>query len=169
MPWRVATPRHAFAPVIVFIPRSGDGCKPGDCDAEWLPRLCPACGQIAIIGHGRRRRQAHDAVHIWIVVRRGICKACGRTLTVLPGWCVPNAPYSLLARQQALHQLFHGLPAEQATPHCRDPDRIPDASTIRRWFWRRVASLQFLACAPTLRAWDWTAACRILLAEVISP
>ena len=60
MPWRVAIPGRAFAPVIVFIPRSGDGCKPGEYDAEWLPRQCPACCQLAIIGHGRRRRQAHD-------------------------------------------------------------------------------------------------------------
>jgi hypothetical protein len=38
--------------------RSGDGCKPGDSDTEWLPRRCPACRQITIIGHGRRRSQA---------------------------------------------------------------------------------------------------------------
>jgi len=28
-------------------------------------RQCPACGQIAIVGHGRRRRQAHDGIHRW--------------------------------------------------------------------------------------------------------
>ena len=60
MPWRVAIPGHAFAPVIVFIPRSDDGCKPGEYDAEWLPRQCPLCGQAAIVGHGRRRRQARE-------------------------------------------------------------------------------------------------------------
>jgi len=49
-------------------------------------------------------------------------------------------------------------PAEQAAPHCRDPDRIADPSTIRRWFWRRLESLRFLACAPTPFAWEWRAA-----------
>jgi hypothetical protein len=91
VPWRAPIPGRAFAPVIVCIPRSGDGCKPGGYDAEWLPRQCPACEQVAIVGHGRRRRQAHDAIHDSIVVRRGRCKVCGGTLTVLPCWCVPGA------------------------------------------------------------------------------
>ena len=165
----VAIPGRAFAPVIVFIPRSGDGCKLGEYDAEWLPRQCPACGQMAIVGHGRRRRQAHDGWHDWILLRRGRCKVCGGTLTVLPAWCLPSAHYSLLARQQALEQLGQGMPAEQAAPHCRDPDRIADPSTVRRWFWRRIESLRFFAALPTLLAWDWRAASRILIAEPISP
>lgn len=162
-------PGHAFAPVIVFIPRSGEERKPFQAENEWLPRRCPVCRHNAVIGHGRRRRQAHDGTHAWILVRRGICKACGRTLTVLPGECVPGAPYSLLARQQAFERLEQGLPAEEAAPHCRDPDRLADPATIRRWFWRRIESLRFLAWAPTLLAWDWRAAGRILFAEPISP
>jgi hypothetical protein len=169
VPWQVPIPGHAFAPVIVFIPRFGEERKPDQPDREWLPRQCPACSQIAIIGHGRRRRQAHDGTHDWILVRRGICKVCGGTLTVLPAWCVPGAPYSLPVRQEALQRLGEGVPAEQAAPHCRDPDRIADGSTIRRWFWRRVESLRFLRWAPTLLAWDWRAASRILIAEPISP
>jgi hypothetical protein len=155
--------------VIVFIPRSGEECKPGDFDAEWLPRQFPACGRIAIVGHGRRRRPAHDAIHAWIRVRRGICRVCGGTLTVLPWWCVPGAPYSLLARQVALQQLAQGASTEQAAPHCRDPDRLPDASTVRRWFWRCLAGVRFLLRIPTLLAWDWRAASRILIAEPSSP
>ena len=166
---RVAIPGRAFAPVIVFIPRCGDGCKPGDYDTEWLPRQCPACQQVAIIGHGRRRRQAHDRVHDWILIRRGICKVCDATLTVLPGWCVPGAPYSLLARQQAFQRLGQSVSAEQAAPHCRDPDRLADGSTVRRWVWRRMQSLRFLVWAPTLFAWDWRACGRILIAEPLSP
>lgn len=47
--------------------------------------------------------------------RRGRCKICGGRLTVLPAWCVPGAHYSLLARQQALHQLGQGdLPNRRA-------------------------------------------------------
>lgn len=162
-------PRHAFAPVIVFIPRSGEERKADPPEGEWLPRRCPACRQMAVIGHGRRRRQAHDGRHDWILVRRGRCKVCGGTLTVLPAWCVPGAPYSLLARRQALEQLAQGRSAEQAAPHCRDPDRLADASTLRRWVWRRIQSLRFWFGAPTLLAWDWRAAGRILIAEPISP
>jgi len=108
-------------------------------------------------------------MHDWILVRRGICKACGGTLTVLPGWCVPGAPYTLVARQQAVAALAQGCPAEQAAPHCRDPHRLADASTIQRWFWRRIESLRFWWRAPTLLAWDWRAAGRILIAEPRSP
>jgi hypothetical protein len=156
-------------PVIVFIPCSGGERKAHQAQSEWLPRQCPACRQMTIIGHGRRRRQAHDRSHDWILVRRGVCKVCGRTLTVLPGGCVPAAPYTLLARQQALDRLAQGCPTEQAAPDCRNPDRIADPSTIRRWFWRCIESLRFLAWAPTLPAWDWRAASRILIAEAISP
>lgn len=159
-------------PVIVFIPRSGEECKPAVADSEWLPRQCPTCGQIAIIGHGRRRRQAHDHIHDWIRVRRGLCKVCGGTVTVLPAWCVPDAPYSLAARQEALEQAGI-VPAERVTVCCRDPDRIADPSTIRRWLRRRIESLQRrlpnTAEAPTLLAWDWRAASRILIAESVSP
>jgi hypothetical protein len=124
---------------------------------------------MGIVGHGRRRRQAHDGIHAWILVRRGLCKVCGGTLTVLPGWCVPGAPYSLLARQQALESLAQGYPVEQAAPDCRDPDRLADCSPIRRWVWRRIESLRLWAWAPTLFAWDWRAAGRILMAESSSP
>src|SRR5271157_5538261 len=55
-PWRVTIPGLAFAPVIVFIPRISEERKPGQADNEWLPRQCPACRQMAVIGHGRRRR-----------------------------------------------------------------------------------------------------------------
>jgi hypothetical protein len=161
-------PGRAFATVIVFIPRPAEECKP-TADSEWLPRQCPACRQVAVIGHGRRRRQAHDGVHDWVLVRRGLCKVCGRTLTVLPAWCVPGSPYSLLARRQALDALAQVCPVEQAAPHCRDPDRLADACTLRRWVWRRVQSWRFWAWTPTLFAWDWRAASRILIAEPISP
>ena len=168
MPWPVSTPGRAFAPVIVFIPRSADGCKPGDFDGEWLPRECPGCGEAAVIGHGRRQRQAHDQIHDWIRVRRGLCNHCDRTLTVLPHWCVPRAIYNLSAREQALAHLANGETLEQSAPDCCDPDRIADASTIRRWFWRRMESLRFF-CSPTLFAWDFRAAARMLTVERAPP
>lgn len=155
--------------MIVFIPRSGEERKPDQVQSEWLPRQCPACRRMTIIGHGRRRRQAHDGIHDWILVRRGICKVCGGTLTVLPVWCVPGGRYSLLARQQALDRLGQGYSAEQAAPDSLNPDRMADSSTIRRWFWRRIEGLRFLIWAPTLLAWDWRAASRNLIAEPFSP
>jgi hypothetical protein len=78
----------------------------------------------------------------------------------------------LAARQQAVEQASVAA-AEQVTVCCRDPDRVADPSTIRRWLRRRIESLQRLlpsaAEAPTLVAWDWRAAGRILIAEPASP
>jgi hypothetical protein len=167
----VLIPGQAFAPVIVFIPCFGDECKPHADDSEWLPRQCPGCGQVAVIGHGRRVRQAHDRLHDRIRIRRGICNRCHRTLTVLPHGCVPRAPYSLPARQQAMARVAAGKTLEQSAPDCLDPDRIADPRTIRRWFRRRVESLRFLLwpTLPTLVAWDFRAAALILIAEPSPP
>ncbi len=161
------TPGRAFAPtVIVVIPRSGDECNPEKENSEWLPRECPTCRQKSVIGNGRRRRSAHDRDHDRIRVRRGRCKNCGRSVTVLPAWCLPQAPYSLAARQDSLRQIADGVPIEQAAPDCLDPDRIADPSTLRRWCRRRIESLAFaLYRVTTIIAWDWRAAARILIPE----
>ena len=47
-------------------------------------RRCPVCERDSIIGHGRRRKQAHDEHHDWIGIRRGLCPGCGKTFTLLP-------------------------------------------------------------------------------------
>jgi hypothetical protein len=87
-----------------------------------------------IIGHGRRRKQAHDAHHDWIAVRRGRCRGCGKTFTFLPLFSLPYTHYSLLTRGQALRRrLVEHCSWEEATPTLKDPNRVPDASTLRRW------------------------------------
>ena len=40
---------------------------------QLLIRRCPACEHDSIIGHERRRKQAHDEHHDWIGIRRGRC------------------------------------------------------------------------------------------------
>jgi hypothetical protein len=105
----------------------------------------------------------------------GTIRFGGRTLTALPWWCVPRALYSLLARQEAIERLADGQSAEQAAPDCVDPHRVADASTIRRWAWRRLRSLPcWLAArhffrAPTILAWDFRAAAGILTGEPLPP
>ena len=158
---------RAFAPtVIVVIPCSGPECNSAHEESEWLPHQCPACGEIAVIGNGRRERSAHDEKHQKIRVRRGRCKGCGRSVTVLPASCIPGASYSLEARQQAIQRIADGMALEQAAPDCLDPNRIADPSTLRRWCWRRIESLTFVVYwVATLFAWDWRAGRRILIAE----
>ena len=69
-------------------------------------RHCPICLQESIIGHGRRRKQAHDEDHDWIEIRRGLCNLCGKTFTFLPPFSLPYCHYSLIARSQALRRYF---------------------------------------------------------------
>jgi hypothetical protein len=100
-------------------------------------RRCPICEHDSIIGHGRRRKQAHDEQHDWIGIRRGLCNKCGKTFTLLPSFSLPYTHYSLPARVQALHwRLVEGRSWESAAPTVKDPDRVADPSTLRRWFRR---------------------------------
>ena len=114
----------------------------GNLEADWaeacadiILRRCPICEQDSIVGHGRRRKQAHDAHHDWIGIRRGVCNRCGKTFTFLPPFSPPYGHYSLIARSEALHRYFvEGCDWESAAPAVKDPDHVADPSTLRRWF-----------------------------------
>jgi hypothetical protein len=144
-----------------------------------LPRQCPLCGKQTIIGHGRRLRQSHDDRRECIWVRRGLCQPCRKTFTVLPDWLAPSAHYSLYCRQESCERIAAGDSAEQAAPHCKDPTRLADPSTLRRWARRRLLSMWCWMIAgisdrhflqtPTILAWDLAAFCRILPIEARSP
>ena len=124
---------------ILFIPLSDGESNPenawaGDGTAVML-RRCPVCDLDSIVGHGRRRKQAHDECHDWIEIRRGICNCCGTTFTFLPAFSLPYTHYSLLARSQALRLYFvDRCSLESAAPTVMDPCRVADPSTLRRWF-----------------------------------
>ena len=149
-----------------------------------LPRRCPRCCQDTITGHGRRRKQAHDERHDWIWIRRGVCRPCGLTFTILPHWSPPYGQYSFRCREQAWEATAnHGSGWEQSAPQTKDPHRLPDPATLRRWAWLRLLSLygslktlgfcsphwRSLLRAPTILAWDWPAVGRTLHLEANSP
>jgi hypothetical protein len=119
--------------------------------AEHIIRQCPECLCDSVIGHGRRRKQAHDESHDWIAIRRGFCNHCLKTITFLPAFSLPYTHYSLIARSQALELYFvAGHSLDLATPLVKDPNRVPAAATLRRWFrsldsaerWDRLQQLQ---------------------------
>ncbi len=111
-----------------------DWAEPGG-----IPRQCPLCLRHSIIGHGRRRKQAHDQDHDWIPIRRGVCRPCNQTFTFLPRFSPPYSHYSLIARSQALRRRFLEGCSVEAAPSVKDPHRVADPSTLRRWF-RRLDS-----------------------------
>jgi hypothetical protein len=176
---RSAAGLHASRDSLYRIPRDKRQRRAGVIRLDLLPRWCPICRAETIIGHGRRWRQCHDERHTSLWVRRGICRPCGKTFTILPRWLAPSAPFSLRCRQAACEQIAAGKSLEEAAPHCQDPSRSPDPSTIRRWVYRRVLSVCCWAkagaigdCflrAPTIVAWDLSAVCLMLPIEARSP
>ena len=130
-----------------------------------MPRECPCCRQRTIVGHGLRRKQAHDDLHDRIWVRRGRCRPCHKTFTFLPAGSLPYTHYSLRRRAQWMQS--------STPPPLKSSTRIEDPSTIRRWMARRWVSLvswagQFVIWS-TILAWDWALLCRILLREGNGP
>jgi hypothetical protein len=121
-----------FVPVSVPLYELATGWAEG-CD-DIILRRCPVCEHDSIVGHGRRRKQAHDEHHDWIWIHRGRCVDCGKTFTFLPLFSLPYTHYSLVARSQALRRRFvEHCSWEKALPHLKDPDCLPDPSTVRRW------------------------------------
>ena len=139
-PGNVTRPGQSLHPaVIVFSPSPAAESNPqtdwATPSAECIPRKCPECSSDSIIGHGRRRKQAHDEDHDWISIRRGLCTQCWKTITFLPPFSLPYTHYSLTARSQALQRFFvDGCSLQLAVPLVKDPNRVPDVSTVRRWF-----------------------------------
>jgi transposase-like protein len=122
-------PGGALVTTILFIPLS---VAEFNLEADWaeagmqvILRHCPICSQDSIVGHGRRRKQAHDQSHDWIGIRRGLCSRCGKTFTFLPPFSPPYGHYSSLTRSQALRRRFlDGRSWEAAAPTVKGPDRV---------------------------------------------
>lgn len=98
-----------------------------------IPRRCPSCEKLSIRGHGRRCKQAHDADHDWIGIRRGYCRPCHISFTFLPALSLPYTHYSVVSRSQTLRRHFvEDRVWEQSAPDLKS-DRCPDLRTLRRW------------------------------------
>ena len=174
--WRVRTRGGTPRGTILFVSVSA---APGKLATDWaehsdeiIIRRCPFCERDSIVGHGRRRKQAHDEYHDWIWIHRGRCTDCGTTFTFLPVFSLPYTHYSLLARCQALQRRFaEHCPWEKALPKLKDPDRLPDPTTVQRWASGLDFSqpaLSFLRQTVT-RAAHWLDRGRQGLDEVVPP
>ena len=114
-------------------------------------------GSKSVIGHGRRHRQAHDKTQDWIVIRRGICKACGKALTVLPKGCVPgqSTTYPSVSRRWNFSAKALRLNKSRLIATIRIASPIPQPSWVGFGAGWKVRP--FLMRVPTLFARDWRA------------
>jgi hypothetical protein len=111
------------------------------------------CKRDSIVGHSWRSKQAHDESHDWISFRRGICQLCRKTFSFLPWFSLPYTHYSLFARSEALRLRFVEQQGwEKAAPVVKDPNRVADSSTLRRWFASLDSSPSFSFLRKTLEA-----------------
>lgn len=111
------------------------------------------CLRDSIIGHGWRSKQAHDENHDWIKYHRGSCNLCELTFSFLPAFSLPYTHFSLIARSAALRRRFvEHCSWESAAPPLKDPNRIPDPSTLRRWCRNLDSSPAFSFLRRTLQA-----------------
>jgi hypothetical protein len=179
--------RRPFTPAVVLfvaLPETENKTDIGVTEIPlWLlPRRCPFCGERTIIGHGQRLKAAHDERHQQLWIRRGRCRPCHKTFTVLPDWSPPSGHYTIHCRQQAWELLRPSDATwERSVPNVADASRSPDPSTLRRWAGALLHLGTLLAlklwqatgCSastpPTILAWDWTAVRRILPLEASSP
>ena len=126
---------------------------------ELRPTCCPGCGHAAhacgstlgIVGHGTYRRQVLGLLpgrSIDIRVRRYLCRACGKTISILPDTLLPWRWY---AGSVVLAALVGALLLERAIADLREAvgpgGRFPHWTTPARW-------------ASTLleRLWPWKSA-----------
>jgi len=181
---RSGVSRYASRDSFYRTTRDGNGDRSGvtEVPLSRLPRLCPFCGERTIIGHGQRLKQSHDHRQRQIRIRRGRCRPCHKTFTVLPDWSPPSGHYTLHCRQQAWDLLRRADGTwERSVPEVADASRSPDPSTVRRWgacllvlgtvltikLWQGTGWR--LTMPPTILAWDWTAIRRMLLLEANGP
>ena len=102
------------APVdtIIVIPLS---LPPHKLETDWaatcgatIPRHCQICGRDSIVGHGRRRKQAHDEHHDWIDIRRGRCSEITSFIEFLRTWLRYLLDFSCWQNEHLLQVIVHG-------------------------------------------------------------
>jgi len=130
--------------VIIFIalPEAKDKPTRGD-PAGLLPRRCPVCRDDTIIGH------AGDSVRATMI--GAIASGCGAESVCRARRLHDPAPLvgtvGTLTACGADSNPASGsppvIPPSKPAPHCKDPTRLPDPSTVRRWAQRRLLGCGF--------------------------
>jgi hypothetical protein len=121
------------------------------------PCACPLCGEpsrrpgerLGIVGHGTYLRQVLRAGKALLVrVRRYLCRACRRTISVLPEALLPRRWYAAGVILLALVlSLLLGVTAAEVRGRFAEPGETRGWKTLDRWQRQLLAPL-----------WSWVAA-----------
>jgi transposase-like protein len=99
------------------------------------PTRCPHCDEAeALIGHGFYWRKAKDQIQVFrIRVKRWLCKACRRTLSVLPSFVLRFRHYLLAVIQAVVVARYEDQASWRETTQRCAQDGLPAPRTIGRW------------------------------------
>ena len=114
------------------------------------PEKCELCRQTQCLNwHGFYRRQVITLTGTeYIPIRRVLCKECGRTFAVLPGFILKRRRYGLDVIRFALEEAERTTCEKAAGKLTHTYGLIIDVLTI--WLWKKKIPKLFLQAAPQM-------------------
>lgn len=99
------------------------------------PETCPRCEALdRLVGHGSYPRGAVDHRQaIPIRVKRFLCGACRKTISILPSFCLPWRHYQAATIQRVLDLRILGQASWSAIGRSFLPSDLPTSTTCREW------------------------------------
>lgn len=99
------------------------------------PPCCPLCGTPdVLIGHGFYKRLPKDQSQVYSIrIKRWLCKACQRTIALLPSFLLRFRHYLLAVIQQVIVARFEDHASWHKTEARCASAGLPSLSTIGRW------------------------------------
>jgi hypothetical protein len=99
------------------------------------PEVCPHCHVLdVLIGHGVYERKALSQTQVYVLrIKRWYCKACQRTVSLLPSFLLRFRHYLLVVIQSVVVTRFEDAASwAQVAQRCA-VEGAPSSRTIRRW------------------------------------
>ncbi len=99
------------------------------------PSECPQChAEDTLLGHGFYVRTALSATQVYVVhVKRWYCKACGRTVSLLPSFLLRFRQYLLDVIQLVVVTRIEDEASWAQVAQRSAVEGVPSSRTIRRW------------------------------------
>lgn len=115
------------------------------------PQTCPECAANHLIGHGSYPRHVCDHHQAFAIrVKRLLCTACRRTISLLPSFCLPYRHYLAAVIQRVLDLRFQQNASWSTIRRHFAPAELPALSTCRAWV-KAFALIAERALATLLR------------------